>query len=404
MERRGDTAERQERTFRVGRRSCDQCRTRKKIDGIAEDIDGIKYLLQALQLNGPGAQLETLPMLQRMQHNSASLPKDTQQIPETDDEIAWGHSSHMIDFIKAIVRDGASRSIDPEANQAYNAVEDSKVMQAWTFISAASNHCVTLGYNRHQLYRERDRFSLLAQNNLFWAVYRLDKGISLRLGRSSTIRDEDISLLPMPDDPGIRTARIQGRAYDELYSPKGLMREDTERAYIAESLATELHQCIIDTRAAILKSADNLADDSSDPVGAVYMQCELICQYSLLTLVLRAVPAPAGALCSISDECLKVAREALRAHEECIVTRFAASLEPSGLAKSNSITEPHHLYNILCKAARLFLDFNTGPVEGDLLGLGVTTPLEVRHEEGWLGEWFYGNQLVMSVLDENAFF
>ncbi|KAL1606633.1 hypothetical protein SLS60_004039 [Paraconiothyrium brasiliense] len=228
-----------------------------------------------------------------MHQSSASHPGDTQQIPGTDSEITWGHSSYMIDFIKAIVRDGASRSIDPEANQvlqslqklldtleappralsmrssqeqatpprvdtsmppqesAYNAIEDSKAMQAWTFISAASNHCVTLGYNRHQLYRERDQMSSLAQNNLFWAVYRLDKGISLRLGRSSTIRDENITLLPIPDDPGIRTARIQGRAYDELYSPKGLMREDTERAYIAESLATELHQCLIDTRTAI---------------------------------------------------------------------------------------------------------------------------------------------------------
>jgi hypothetical protein len=125
-------------------------------------------------------------------------------------------------------------------------------MEAWTFISAASTHCLTLGYNRYQPWSERTNISRVAQESLFWAVYRLDKGISLRLGRSSTIRDEDISLSSIPDDPGVRTARIQGRAYDELYSPKGLLRKDTERAYIAESLATEVNQCIIDTRAAIL--------------------------------------------------------------------------------------------------------------------------------------------------------
>lgn len=136
-------------------------------------------------------------------------------------------------------------------------------MKAWTFISAASNHCLTLGYNRHRSYAERTDISRLAQESLFWAVYRLDKGISLRLGRSSTIRDEDISISPIPDDPGVRTARIQGRAYNELYSPKGLLRQETERAYIAESLAAELQKCIDDTRAAISVGADLFLFESS---------------------------------------------------------------------------------------------------------------------------------------------
>jgi hypothetical protein len=102
---------------------------------------------------------------------------------------------------------------------------------------------------------------------------------------------------------------------------------------------------------------------------------------------------------------------------------FAASLEPPGSSvKSASITQPHHLYNVLCKAARLYLGFNTGKIDGDLFGLrsdnfldidfagqgldriGAAAPPEFQSEEGWLGEWFYGNQLVMSVLDENAFF
>jgi hypothetical protein len=102
---------------------------------------------------------------------------------------------------------------------------------------------------------------------------------------------------------------------------------------------------------------------------------------------------------------------------------FAASLEPSGSAvKSDSITQPHHIYSILCKAARLYLEFNSGRMDSDLFGLGSDTfpgvdhvgqglsrtgaaaPPEFQHEEGWLGEWFYGNQLIMSVLDEDAFF
>ncbi|KAF2447202.1 hypothetical protein P171DRAFT_384374 [Karstenula rhodostoma CBS 690.94] len=589
----------------------------QKIDGIARDIDGIKHMLHNLQVREYGARPHTLAGPQSTQGSPTPLAEDIQHHPGTNDEIVWGHSVHMIDFIKTIVRDGASRSTGPEANQvlltlqkllhtlespphalqkrssqegiatgrdgitmppqesavtilrwakehasnsriswlakllpldrftnicqnlyfsvqeyseidfilangflsyvyfehvvvsgrsdyaehsrlcrnnlntalsqlplltppsmdvvaaltlgSYNAVEDSKAMKAWTFVSAASNHCLTLGYNRYQPYAEQTNMLCLAQECLFWAVYRLDKGMSLRLGRSSTIRDEDISISPIPDDPGVRTARIQGRAYDELYSPKGLLREETERAYVAESLATELQQCIDDTRAAISERIGSLTANTADPVGVLYMQCELICQYSLLALVLRAVPVSVGAVCSISDECLKVAREALRAHEECISTirsckneplmlmryvnwaivhcpfppfsillthaiqlmdtseigyleRFAASLEPPGSPeKPDSITQPHHLYNILCKAARLYLDFNTGQMSGGFLGLGsdaipsidlagqglrrtsVAALPEFQYEEGWLGEWFYGNQLVMSVLDENAF-
>ncbi|KAL5378873.1 hypothetical protein DPSP01_008806 [Paraphaeosphaeria sporulosa] len=639
MEMRGNPVEEQERTFRVARRSISAAPVRlvvtaaphvlpqrvlisakyeQKIDGIARDIDGIKQMLQTLQVAEHEFRPRTVSGPQSTQGSPMPLPRDTQLHPETNSEIVWGHSAHMIDFIKAIVRDGASRSTGPEANQvlstlqkllhalesppqalgqrysregiasnrdginmppqesavtvlrwakehasnariswlakllpldrftnicqnlyfsvqdyseiefilangflsyvffehvvvsgrsdyaqysrccrdnlntalsqlpllipssievvaaltlgAYNAVEDSRARKAWTFISAAANHCLNLGYHRHQPYTERTDDLWLAQQRLFWAVYRLDKGISLRLGQSSTIRDEEISLSSIPDDPGVRTASIQGRAYNELYSPKGLLREDAERAYIAASLGTELKQCINDTRDAILENAGGLSANTADPVGVVYMQCELICQYSLLTLVLRAVPVSLGAVCSISEECLKVAREALRAHEECITTmrsckneplmllrylnwaivhcpfppfsillthaiqmmdvpeiehleRFAASLEPSGsTTKPDTITEPHHLYNVLCKAARLYLDFNTGPVSGNFIrlesdtipnidftepGLGRTSVAafpESRLDEGWLGQWFHENQLVMSVLDENAFF
>ncbi|KAK7192499.1 C6 transcription factor [Paraphaeosphaeria sporulosa] len=628
MEMRGNPVEEQERTFRVARRSLDQCRTRKigcdrgspcapcisarlscthsavayssastkqrvlisakyeqKIDGIARDIDGIKQMLQTLQVAEHEFRPRTVSGPQSTQGSPMPLPRDTQLHPETNSEIVWGHSAHMIDFIKAIVRDGASRSTGPEANQVLSTLQKllhalesppqalgqrysregiasnrdginmppqesavtvlrwakehasnariswlAKLLPLDRFTNICQNlyfsvqdyseiefilangflsyvffeHVVVSGrsdyaqYSRccrdnlntalSQLpllipssievvaaltlgpYTERTDDLWLAQQRLFWAVYRLDKGISLRLGQSSTIRDEEISLSSIPDDPGVRTASIQGRAYNELYSPKGLLREDAERAYIAASLGTELKQCINDTRDAILENAGGLSANTADPVGVVYMQCELICQYSLLTLVLRAVPVSLGAVCSISEECLKVAREALRAHEECITTmrsckneplmllrylnwaivhcpfppfsillthaiqmmdvpeiehleRFAASLEPSGsTTKPDTITEPHHLYNILCKAARLYLDFNTGPVSGNFIrlesdtipnidftepGLGRTSVAafpESRLDEGWLGQWFHENQLVMSVLDENAFF
>ena len=108
------------------------------------------------------------------------------------------------------------------------------------------------------------------------------------------------------------------------------------------------------------------------------------------------------------------------ASELCHLELFAASLEPSESSEvSESLTQPGHLYNLLCKAARLYLGFNSGPTTSDLLGFqldafsgtGITgtnmsasTLEEPVQEEGWLGEWFYGNQLAMSALDQNGFF
>ncbi|KAF2652653.1 hypothetical protein K491DRAFT_695375 [Lophiostoma macrostomum CBS 122681] len=645
----------QGRPVRVVRRSCDQCRSRKvgcdrgtpcspcvsarlscthsavaqsstgprqrvlistqyeqKIDAIARDIDGIKQSLQSLQLTTAEARPKTPPVMRTAQGNLITQPETVTGLSASSDEIAWGNSTHVTDFIGAVVREGATRAVDLETNQvlsslqlllqrlgspltssevgfareaetrshdnttmppqdavvavlkwakehtsnvrlawlgqilplerftkmcqniyfsvdgyseidyilangflsyvffehlvvsgrsdfaeysqlcrnslhsalsrlpllipssvdviaaltlgAYNAVENSKANAAWTFISAASTHCLTLGYNRLRSYFGKSQSVATAQEGLFWAVYRLDKGISLRLGQSSNLRDGDISL-SLPNDARMRTANIQGRAYDELYSPKGLIREDFERTCIAESFALEVRQCIAETKADILKTFGNSATHPTDPVGKAYMQCDLICQYSLLTLILRAVSAPVGSPCTVSDECLSAAREALHMHEECIATvrsckneplmlaryvnwaivhcpfppffillthstqlldalevcdleRFAASLEsPDSPWVSGFPTQPAHLYHILCKAARLYLDFNTTPANNDLLGFqsgsfgnaggtNMTAPTleDPGQGEGWLGDWFYENQLIMGVLDQNMHF
>jgi hypothetical protein len=109
-----------------------------------------------------------------------------------------------------------------------------------------------LGYNRLGTHSGDAESLTTAEERLFWAVYRLEKGISLRLGRPSCLRSRDISLPPIPHDIRIRMANIQGRAYDELYSPGSLMRDDFERNCIAKSLAAELRQCIVGTHADIM--------------------------------------------------------------------------------------------------------------------------------------------------------
>ena len=79
-----------------------------------------------------------------------------------------------------------------------------------------------------------------------------EKTLSLRLGRLSTFRDQDITL-PRPGMerprgsflaelvPGwVTIASIQGRIYDDIYSPGALMQPPHTRASRAQDLASEL--------------------------------------------------------------------------------------------------------------------------------------------------------------------
>jgi hypothetical protein len=89
------------------------------------------------------------------------------------------------------------------------------------------------------------------KTRLFWALYTIEKGMSLRLGRSSTIRDHDITVPRLildckmtsliyhrlPD--WIDVASLYGRVYDNVYSPNALAQPVSIRASHARSLATE---------------------------------------------------------------------------------------------------------------------------------------------------------------------
>lgn len=128
---------------------------------------------------------------------------------------------------------------------------------AWTFISAASNLCHTLGYNR-SLSGQDSQHQRVAETQLFWTMYKMEKSLALRLGRASTIRDSDITLRTDPDEPRfIELGRIQGSVYDRLYSPGALSKSAVERGNAAEDIAVELRKMIIETHNEIVVSCDH---------------------------------------------------------------------------------------------------------------------------------------------------
>ncbi|EMT61122.1 hypothetical protein FOC4_g10014164 [Fusarium odoratissimum] len=121
---------------------------------------------------------------------------------------------------------------------AFHTIEISKPSLCWTLSSKASELSQTLGYHRipsikEGVVAEEKRHAQL----LFWFTYFIDKSLSLRLGRASTIQDWDVTT-PMISEPGtcslidvsitmwINTARCQGKIYESLYSPDSITQPD----------------------------------------------------------------------------------------------------------------------------------------------------------------------------------
>lgn len=131
--------------------------------------------------------------------------------------------------------------------QACHAIDLTKATLAWTLIGSASNLCQTMGYHRMSSMVKDDQATREKKINLFWSVFRVEKGLSLRLGRASSIHEWDV---PMPSDVHsalhVRHAHIQSKTYDNLYSLFGLALSTKERTEVAQSLAEEMQQLILD--------------------------------------------------------------------------------------------------------------------------------------------------------------
>lgn len=116
--------------------------------------------------------------------------------------------------------------------------------------------CLAMGlHSSHAIVTEQGE-AVQRKICLFWAVYVLEKTVALRLGRPSTIRDQDITIPRLTLDrkmtslaysrlpDWIDAASIYGRLYDSLYSPPALAQPGSVRISRASALASELERMI----------------------------------------------------------------------------------------------------------------------------------------------------------------
>ncbi|KAK3304983.1 uncharacterized protein B0T15DRAFT_531016 [Chaetomium strumarium] len=206
-----------------------------------------------------------------------------------------------------------------------------KPSAAWNFIATASHMSQTLGMH-NIVAMAQDSPELKAQKiQMFWIIYMYEKALSLRLGRSSTIRDGDVTVpLPMMDSKSgaaklahmkklVDMARLQGMIYDQIYSPAALIQPQGIRVARARHLASKLQAHT---------STETTADDRryKDAVGQAigvkffdaFDHITRVSHLSLFCLIYRAIPPEPGDGTVFGKDCIASAREALEEHKRCI--------------------------------------------------------------------------------------
>lgn len=228
-------------------------------------------------------------------------------------------------------------------------IQKRKPTAAWNFIASASQSVQALGL-QHNMPSSTSPEESSQKADLFWTIYSTEKMLSLRLGRSSTFRDQDITLNRLSAErPGgsflaelapswVSLASIQGRIYDEIYSPGALMQTSDVRTSRARILAADLNTVMqqaeeihvgfppertsLTTSPVTNNPQDNYRASKSHILGQGYHEiarrADRVVGLCLLTLIYRSIPSENPATSAFFRECVETAREALNEHEKCV--------------------------------------------------------------------------------------
>jgi hypothetical protein len=231
------------------------------------------------------------------------------------------------------------------------AIEISKPSLAWRLNTAACQLCLTLGYHRENNLPGESDEAKKKRAVLFWLAYILDRALALRLGRPSMLQDYEITLPRKLDHLGefeshrdtiqswMAHAEVQGKIYEELYSPAAPTRPLEQRTKTAQTCAkvllAELDKLNENRRRLEQRGPSNNGDEdygvSSDgriEVATILSRSDELAILSTLTLIYRSIPPTPGsnvndsqspvASKTFSSDCIRVARQAMLVHLECI--------------------------------------------------------------------------------------
>lgn len=197
---------------------------------------------------------------------------------------------------------------------------------AWILVFQAAQLCQTLGLHRYAHAQDEEKLRH-RKSRLFWYTYMLDKGLALRLGRQPVLQQSDVTT-PMSEFqiPGslpspwtdilhtwLRHSVLQGKMYEQLYSPAALSKPAEERVACARALAEEMS--FIYSEAVRLTICN---DTNLPPTHEWLLKSDEVSYLSTQTLIHRAIPPEPGKSGTFSTECIQLARRAMEIHERCM--------------------------------------------------------------------------------------
>ncbi|KAH7245479.1 hypothetical protein BKA59DRAFT_475858 [Fusarium tricinctum] len=209
-------------------------------------------------------------------------------------------------------------------------LQQCRISMSWNTLAAAAQMCQTLGFARDILPRPETREAKQRRAKLVWYLHMNDKMLALRLSRPALIRDGEITLnfeaLEADGSDGptpvigkwARICDLQGRIYDNLYSPRALLQSDSQREAQARNLAANLHTLYHSKSIAEDHLFQSIAISIGQRQREVFQRADRVAYFSMRCLIFRAITPGSSASTAFCDECLAAAKEGLEEHKRCL--------------------------------------------------------------------------------------
>ncbi|XEV07295.1 hypothetical protein FSHL1_012582 [Fusarium sambucinum] len=205
-----------------------------------------------------------------------------------------------------------------------------RISLSWNCLAASAQMCQRLGLIRETLPKPETREEKQRRGKLVCWIHLLDKMLSMRLSRPSLIRVGEITLnfealeytgsddLPPIVSKWTNFSDLQGRVYEDLYSPRALMQPDDEREFRSRNLATDLKRLYHGRNAAEDRFIETTRISVGETLTDLFQRADKIAYLSMLCLVYRAIKPASSTSSAFCNECLEVAKEALDEHRICL--------------------------------------------------------------------------------------
>ncbi|KGO36053.1 Transcription factor, fungi [Penicillium expansum] len=210
------------------------------------------------------------------------------------------------------------------------AISVSNTSLAWVLVGTAYQCSHSLGFHTHSDSSDELSHEPGQRRLLFWAVYFFEKSLSVRLGRSSIIKNYDITVLSLEGlessechaicyvQQMVMLAGLAGRIYEQLYSANALRVTEDTRTHRALELSQELHGYCAQAHDTNQLWAQSTGDECEQKQIHVISASDEVIRLSMLTLIYRAMPPDPNSGTTFSLECITSARCALESHQAFI--------------------------------------------------------------------------------------